>query len=730
MFKTLEFRKASLLVILSLLFMFCMAMPAAAATDDLYGYRLAGDEAIITDYYSEGAEVQIPSGIDGKMVTSIDAEAFLNCPNLESVTVPVTITYLPQGLFPQGITLRCGVDSYVKDYCLAENLNFELIDVKSELSAGEFFPDVKDGDWFNEYVRDLWNKGILEGYENGLFLPQNHITRAEFVKMLAVAAGLKEDTVLNESDIPFRDVPSDQWYAPYVVWAVENSLITGYEDETFRPQQNISRQEMMVVQYRYAASVMKKELPVIVSEMIFADADDIGSWALDEARALQMTGVINGMGDNMLMPKAYSTRAEVAAMVSRFLGLMEGDNSVKAIEGMIYVPGETICWRDGAVAYGKTAPSYEDGILLIPIEEYCDYKNISYSWQSSSALVINLTADTWLKITVGSQTVSLSNGTSVTLNQTPYMKDGSLMADISVLAYLFGDKVSVSAAGDVIFVYPEDISIDEGNWLAGYESYIYNKENTVKVYSSSYGKSGKGRELTYTVIGPNNYDKTIMLVFEQHGFEDSYDRDGQVLVNTANKLIEHYKNADSAYFNKTRLVIVASANPDGLAEGYTNNGPGRCTIVGKVDMNRDWPTSTYRASSESRYYTLSPLSCNETKNLKTLIDNIAPDVLLDCHGWLNGVYGDRNLAAIFKREMGLPSKSLFSTSSLNATDVTNLSAEEIDDAYLSGLVGFSGYLAGYGYEKGITSALVEFSSPNGINFTKLVNAVQAIGKSI
>ncbi|MEG1497688.1 MAG: hypothetical protein RR385_09985, partial [Clostridiales bacterium] len=93
-------------------------------------------------------------------------------------------------------------------------------------------------------------------------------------------------------------------------------------------------------------------------------------------------------------------------------------------------------------------------------------------------------------------------------------------------------------------------------------------------------------------------------------------------------------------------------------------------------------------------------------------------------------YGDKRIADIFKKEMGLPYKTLFSTSSsLSATNVTYLSDAEIEDAYISGLVGFKGYLAGYGFEQNITSALVEFTAPDVLDNNKLANAIKSIAKT-
>lgn len=719
--------KLSFLALLAAVVIFLIYLSAevlAVEGDDLYTYRVEGDNAIICRFYSEAAAITVPDSVDGLGVTAIDPEAFNQCPNLRYLTLPDTINYLPDDLLPQAITVYSEDNAYVANYCQANNLTYKEAATISALSSVTF-TDVKSNHWAIDYITDLAGKGVIEGYGDGTFRPENSISRAEFVKMLAVAS--KDDLSAFNGIANFTDVDKNQWYAPSVAWAESKQIVKGYEDGRFKPEQKISRQEMMVVQNRFAQYVAAEPLPIIVSEMIFADSSEIGSWAAEDVKVLQMTGVINGKEQNALEPQGYSTRAEVTTMVSRFLTLLETDNSSNIIKGFTYIPQEKIYWRDGLVVNGTNDASLVNQHLISALAPYCQYHNAQVT-ENNGVVTVTLSSGAWFQLTIGSNQVKTDSGSDITLAASVNRQGNELMVDITALATLFGDEARISADGTAVFVYPQGRSVNEANWLKGYTSYVYNKEHAVTSHTANYGQSGQGRNLSYTVVGPSNYTKTIMLVFEQHGFEDSYARDGQVLVDTAKRLISHYQQAKVSEFNQSRFVIVSSANPDGLAEGYTNNGPGRCTIVGKVDMNRDWPTSTYQRSTQARYYTLSPLSCRETQNLRNLITNIQPDVLLDCHGWLNGVYGDRTLADIFNRQMGLPKKSLFSSSGLRATDVTNLSAVEADAAYLSGLVGFSGYLSGYGYEQGIRSALVEFPSPTGINFNKFLQSLTAISK--
>lgn len=720
--------KKSLLVSLIVAFLLSVFSVSALANSAQFAYRINGDFLEIAACYGEEESISVPENIDGYEVTAINNRAFQRCEALKVVSIPATVTEIADNAFAgrEGITVRGEKGSYAQKYCQANNISFqEGYYEDSQLSAVWVFPDVDPNSWYGSYIDDLYHQNIVNGNEKGLFMPNSNTTRAEFVKMLAVASG--DDMEVYSRKPQFKDVKTGEWYTSYVVWATEKGLINGYEDGTFRPLNLVNRAEMMVMQKRYVENITNTTLPVIVSEMIFSDSGSIGSWAKDAVRELQMAGIINGKGENMLEPAIYSTRAEAAKMISCFLALLREDNSAKEIKGLMFVDGEVTYWQNGSLQTSKEAAAVNDGVLMIPLSVYSQYLDGSVSDQGSGSVQITGKDGRYAVVTTGTTTAAASTGQTITLNKATVNRNGEVFVDIFSLASFFGDKGQVAADATAYFVYPHDRTIDESNWLQGSISLIASKKPYVTVNEASYGQSGRGRSLTYTAITPSNYNRTMLFVFEQHGFEDIYAKDGQVLVNAANTVINHFSKLDADALNGVRIVVVSSANPDGLAEGYTHNGPGRCTIVGGVDMNRDWPTSTYQRSTSARNYTLYPLSCKETQSLNNLINTLQPSVMLDIHGWLNGVYGDRGLARIFNNGMALPSQSLFSsTSGLMATDVTNLSDAELEEAYLSGLVGFRGYLAGYGYEKGIRSALVELKSPYAPNVNGLINCLNTI----
>jgi hypothetical protein len=114
------------------------------------------------------------------------------------------------------------------------------------------FSDLGDASWATQAITALASKGAINGYEDGTFKPNQSVTRAEFTKMLMGAFNMvvPEDAVV--AAVPYTDVTTDAWYYRYLYYATQIGIIDGYEDGTFRPNNLVSRQEMAVIVYRMA----------------------------------------------------------------------------------------------------------------------------------------------------------------------------------------------------------------------------------------------------------------------------------------------------------------------------------------------------------------------------------------------------------------------------------------------------------------------------------------------
>ena len=186
------------------------------------------------------------------------------------------------------------------------------IDHDSLIPMEERYLDVEDSFWAAPYIWRLSELGVVNGVEEHRFAPKEIVTRGSFVTILGRLKGV--DT-LQYADVPFTDVAPEDWYGPYVSWAADYGVTLGYDDGSFRPGENISREQMAVMLYRYicAGDII---LPVEAREA-FADEGAISDWALEAVNTLRDAGLMNGRGENRFEPRGTATRAEICAVVYR-----------------------------------------------------------------------------------------------------------------------------------------------------------------------------------------------------------------------------------------------------------------------------------------------------------------------------------------------------------------------------------------------------------------------------
>lgn len=160
-----------------------------------------------------------------------------------------------------------------------------------------------------------------------------------------------------------------------------------------------------------------------------------------------------------------------------------------------------------------------------------------------------------------------------------------------------------------------------------------------------FGQSEMGRDLTCVRLGDEAAEKSLLMTFAIHGFEDDYDHDGWVLVEIAEKVIAHYE-ADASGLNGHALYIVPCLNPDGLLEGTTRNGFGRGNANG-IDINRDFSVRWKKYTNGRNRTGSAPFASAEARAVRDLVEQIQPAWGVDVHGWIECVYGTRNLASPF-----------------------------------------------------------------------------------
>jgi hypothetical protein len=182
---------------------------------------------------------------------------------------------------------------------------------------GKTFADL-NGHWSQKDVELIASKLVVKGRTESQFVPDASITRAEFAVLLVRALGLKNDSA---PAAKIKDVHGSDWYAGALGAAVRASLMEGFEDGTFRPDAQITREQMAVMISRAMAMAMAGKGGDIETDAIakFADRSQIHDWALDAVAKNAATGIIQGTLANKFEPAQFATRAEATVMLKRLL---------------------------------------------------------------------------------------------------------------------------------------------------------------------------------------------------------------------------------------------------------------------------------------------------------------------------------------------------------------------------------------------------------------------------
>ena len=175
------------------------------------------------------------------------------------------------------------------------------------------FVDVDENDWFYDVVLYAYDNGLMTGVSATEFAPNQTTTRGMIVSMLARLEG-----VTSAEDAGFADVAENDWYATAVNWAASVGVVNGYEDDTFRPNAPITREQMAAILYNYA-DYKGYDVSARADLSDYADAASISSWAEDVLAWANAEGLINGMTATTIDPQGATTRAQTAAMFERFL---------------------------------------------------------------------------------------------------------------------------------------------------------------------------------------------------------------------------------------------------------------------------------------------------------------------------------------------------------------------------------------------------------------------------
>ena len=176
------------------------------------------------------------------------------------------------------------------------------------------FTDVSEKDWFYNDAMFVYKNGLMLGTSKTLFSPHGTVTRG----MMATILWRMEGSLAPKGENSFTDVEAGMWYTDAITWTAENGIFAGYSKDKFGPDDPITREQLTAIFYRYADY---KGYKLTVTENLdkFEDADKITDYAKMVMQWAVGNGLIKGKSENLLDPQGTATRAEISAMLHRFI---------------------------------------------------------------------------------------------------------------------------------------------------------------------------------------------------------------------------------------------------------------------------------------------------------------------------------------------------------------------------------------------------------------------------
>ena len=191
-------------------------------------------------------------------------------------------------------------------------LNLEGVtpDPAPVIPGSELYADVHSTDWFYEMVKYVTENGYMNGIGDNLFAPNANLSRAMVAQILYAMEGKPSVTEAGT----FSDVVQGDWFADAVNWAASQGVVAGFENGTFQPNVDVTREQLAVILNSYAK--MKEKDGTVTADLTgFVDAAQISEWAVSGVRWAAEKGIISGKPGNILDPKGTATRAEMATMI-------------------------------------------------------------------------------------------------------------------------------------------------------------------------------------------------------------------------------------------------------------------------------------------------------------------------------------------------------------------------------------------------------------------------------
>lgn len=213
-----------------------------------------------------------------------------------------------------GVSSRPQISEEIKNEETKEENKEDIIKPETPVRVMNF-NDVKESFWGYKYIKEAYEKGLVNGISEEEFNPDGKITREEFVAMLVRCVGLSD----KNSDISFSDIKESDWYSDTVKTAYAYGIIKGREDGTFGAGESITRQDIAVMIKNMADNGLIPALSGEASE--FKDADSVSDYALSSVKLVSAAGIFSGYEDLTFRPDNNAIRAEATAIILRIFNM-------------------------------------------------------------------------------------------------------------------------------------------------------------------------------------------------------------------------------------------------------------------------------------------------------------------------------------------------------------------------------------------------------------------------
>ncbi|MCC8156695.1 MAG: S-layer homology domain-containing protein [Oscillospiraceae bacterium] len=225
-------------------------------------------------------------------------------------TVPITKISDTQYTFTMPAA-RVSVDATFVELPDAETNTEE----ETHVCSCEQYADVDTDLWYHEYIDYVVENGLMNGTSTTTFGPNEATTRSMIVTILYRLEG--EPAVTGASG--FADVADDAWYAEAITWASQIGIVSGYGDGNYGPDDIITREQMATILFRYAQTKGYSNTGEAASLLSFADSGEAGEYAVPALQWAVGSGIIEGTGTATLSPLGSATRAQIAAVLVRLI---------------------------------------------------------------------------------------------------------------------------------------------------------------------------------------------------------------------------------------------------------------------------------------------------------------------------------------------------------------------------------------------------------------------------